>query len=164
MGKRPILGHQFGEFAVLFLLTLLSVVSFWDTAAPEVSSRMSITLTIILTLAAYTSQRPAAIEKVPHLTVQDWVELGAMVFVIFVAVLNVVAVVYCGGEHPEAPEHMQAMWRDRQDEMCAWTSAGMRYVDFMGFMILSIIFVIALIAAGFVVSSARQSNLKRMLK
>jgi hypothetical protein len=72
--KRPVVGHNLGDLVVLISLTLLSCVSFWDSA-PELSSRMSITLTLILTVAAYTSQRPAAIEKVPYSTLQDQSEL-----------------------------------------------------------------------------------------
>lgn len=161
--KRPVLGHQLGEFMVLILLVLLSAVSFWDYA-PELSSRMSITLTIILTLAAYTSQRPAAIEKVPHATVQDWLELLAMYFVMGVGVLNVVAVVCCGGESTEAPAHMQDMYLEYQGGMCAASRWGMRRVDFFSFVAFVGAVLIAIIASMVLISRWRHWNLEKKLK
>jgi len=162
--QRPVLGHQLGEFAVLVLLTLLSAVSFWDTASPELSSRMSITLTIILTLAVYTSQRPAAIDKVPYATVQDHVELVAMYFVMFVAVLNVVAVVCCGGESEEAPSRMQAVFRYHQDELCSESVWGMRRIDFFGFVCFIGVVLVSTAVTFQGLRVLRHRTLKRKLK
>lgn len=162
--NRPILGHQLGEFTVLITLTLLSVASFWDVASPELSSRMSITLTIILALAAYTSERPAAIEKCPYPTIQDNVELIAMFFVMIVAIMNVVAVVNCGGESPEAPAHMQALYLHYQDGLCSESFAGMRYIDFWSFIAFLAAVAVVVLAMVLYIRGVRQSLLKKRLK
>merc|ERR1719359_1114234 len=56
---------------IMTTLVFLSATSFWDTAAPDLSSRLSISLTIILTLAAYTSNRAGPIERTPALNFQE---------------------------------------------------------------------------------------------
>ncbi|CAK0877121.1 unnamed protein product [Prorocentrum cordatum] len=101
------------------LLVLLASTSFWDSVSPELSSRMSISLTIILTLAAYTSTRPAAIEKAPYVTFHDWCEQMGIVIVTGISVHNVFAVVMCGGEHGEAPVWMAEEFERNEDQTLA---------------------------------------------
>lgn len=162
--KRPIFGHQLGESCVLIMLTLLSAVSFWDVASADLSSRMSITLTIILTLAAYTSSRPTAIEKCPYPTIQDRIELIAMCFAMVVAIQNVIAVVHCGGEDQESPSFMQAFYSIHEDGMCAESHWGLRYIDFCSLMVLGSAFVVALFYTAVKVKVMRDSLLKNKLK
>merc|ERR1719387_774347 len=104
---RPLSSSYFWDLFVMIVLVLLAICSFWDTAAPELSSRMSISLTIILTLAAYTSTRPPPIVKCPALTFQDSYEVFSFFMVTLISVMNVVSVSMCGGEHPEAPQYMK---------------------------------------------------------
>lgn len=134
--ERPIMGtHYVWELGVLVVLVSLTSFSFWDTAAPELSSRMSITLTLILTLAAFTSERPAEIAKIPSLTFQDRYETACFFMVAMVSVLNVISVTICGGEHPEAPEYMLKMY---SPVACQKGWCQSRVVDctfFMGFVI-----------------------------
>lgn len=98
----------FMDFIISNLMVLLCFASFYDTAAPELSSRMSISLTIMLTLSAYTSQRPDAINKAPYSTFHDKNEQKCLLLVLLISVENVVATKLCGGEHEEAPAYMQA--------------------------------------------------------
>jgi hypothetical protein len=161
--KRPVLGHNFGDLVVLISLTLLSCVSFWDSA-PELSSRMSITLTLILTVAAYTSQRPAAIEKVPYSTLQDQAEILAMVFVIFVAVMNVISVTLCGGENEEAPAHMQESYQNHSDGVCAYYGIGLRRIDYISlFFFLGLVLVVTILGI-LALRIRRQVKLRGQLK
>jgi len=104
--ERPFFASYFWDLVILNLLVMLAASAFWDTAAPELSSRMSISLTIILTLAAYTSSRPEPIAKAPYVTFHDWCEQISMFLVTGISVQNVFAVVMCGGQHQEAPPHM----------------------------------------------------------
>lgn len=114
--ERPLVASYICDLLIMNLLVGLASCAFWDTAAPELSSRMSISLTVILTLAAYTSTRPAPIEKAPYVTFHDWCEQMCMLLVTGISLQNVVAVVTCGGAHPEAPAHMTAMFERHQEE------------------------------------------------
>jgi len=116
--ERPLVASYICDLFIMNLLVGLAACAFWDTAAPELSSRMSISLTVILTLAAYTSTRPAPIEKAPYVTFHDWCEQMCMFLVTGISIQNVVAVVMCGGHHEEAPPYMAEMF-ERHREQCS---------------------------------------------
>lgn len=111
---RPVKSSYFFDLMVMIVLVILAITSFWDTAAPELSSRMSISLTIILTLAAYTSTRPPPIVKCPKLTFQDSYEVFSFLMVTIVSFMNLFSVTMCGGEHEEAPQYMKETYELNQ--------------------------------------------------
>lgn len=133
--ERPFPGHHIYDLVIMNLLVGLAASAFWDTAAPELSSRMSISLTVILTLAAYTSSRPAPIEKAPYVTYHDWCEQMCMLLVTGISVQNVLAVVTCGGQHEEAPPYMTEMF-ERHTEECSVGWCLSRKIDCQGLLIL----------------------------
>merc|ERR1712096_212729 len=109
--------------------------AFYDSAALELSSRMSISLTIMLTLAAYTTERPPAIEKAPYVTFHDRNEQVCMGIVIMISFENIFAVANCAGEHDDAPQFMKDEFNEGMaggGELCGWTKLcllGTRKVD-----------------------------------
>jgi len=133
--ERPLFASYFFDLVIMNLLVALSATAMWDTAAPELSSRMSISLTVILTLAAYTSARPAPIEKAPYVTFHDWCEQVCMFLVAGISMQNVYAVVLCGGQHEEAPPYMKDIYEDNEDA-CSMGWCFSRKVDCRGFIIL----------------------------
>lgn len=133
--ERPLVASYICDILIMNLLVGLAASAFWDTAAPELSSRMSISLTIILTLAAYTSTRPAPIEKAPYVTFHDWCEQLCMFLVTGISVQNVVAVVTCGGQHEEAPAYMTDMF-ERHPEQCSEGWCFSRKIDCQAILIL----------------------------
>jgi hypothetical protein len=135
--ERPKFASYVWEMVIMNVLVLLAATAFWDTAAPELSSRMSISLTIILTLAAYTSARPAPIEKAPYVTFHDWWEQVCMLLVTGISVQNVFAVVLCGGQHEEAPAYMAEMF-ERNEEICSVGWCYSRNIDCRGLVYLLI--------------------------
>eukprot|EP00929_Paragymnodinium_shiwhaense_P110805 TRINITY_DN7805_c0_g1_i1.p1 TRINITY_DN7805_c0_g1~~TRINITY_DN7805_c0_g1_i1.p1 ORF type:complete len:795 (+),score=144.85 TRINITY_DN7805_c0_g1_i1:162-2387(+) len=147
--ERPIFGSYFWELMIMNVLVFLSATAFWDTAAPEISSRMSISLTVILTLAAYTSSRPAAIEKAPYVTFHDWVEQVCMFLVTGISIQNVVAVVTCGGQHPEAPAYMQELFQANEEGLCAVGWCYSRNVDCRGIVLLVVSWFLLLVYSVF---------------
>eukprot|EP00928_Gymnodinium_smaydae_P037966 TRINITY_DN26291_c0_g1_i1.p1 TRINITY_DN26291_c0_g1~~TRINITY_DN26291_c0_g1_i1.p1 ORF type:complete len:1029 (+),score=206.62 TRINITY_DN26291_c0_g1_i1:66-3089(+) len=126
--ERPRCASYVWDVVIMNVLVALSATAFWDTAAPELSSRMSISLTVILTLAAYTSSRPAPIEKAPYVTFHDWCEQVCMLLVTGISIQNVFAVVTCGGQHEEAPPHMVELF-ERSEELCSVGWCLSRQID-----------------------------------
>merc|ERR1719394_964731 len=126
--QRPLFASYFWDLVIMNLLVLLAATAFWDTASPELSSRMSISLTIILTLAAYTSSRPAPIEKAPYVTFHDWVEQISMFLVTGISMQNVFAVVTCGGQHEDAPDYMAEEY-ERHPVSCSVGWCKSREID-----------------------------------
>lgn len=126
--ERPMLSSYTWNLVITSVLVLLSATSFWDTASPDISSRLSISLTIILALAAYTSNRAAPIEKTPSLTFQDEYELMCLIFVIIVSLMNIVSVVICGGDNEKAPDFMQARFNSNED-LCMEGVCSSRKID-----------------------------------
>lgn len=137
--ERPFFSNYFWEIIILTMLVFMAAFSFWDTAAPELSSRMSITLVIILTLAAYTGDRPPQIEKTPSLTFQDRYELCGFFLVVSVSILNVISVTVCGGEHEEAPDYMLRL---HQPEACKMGWCHSRLIDCTFFLFFTIALVL----------------------
>merc|ERR1719230_1294328 len=119
------------------VLVFLAATSFWDTAAPEISSRMSISLTVILTLASYTASRPAPIEKAPYVTFHDWCEQMSMLLVTGISIQNVFAVVLCGGQHEEAPPYMKEMFEENE-ELCSVGWCFSRNIDCRALIVLAV--------------------------
>eukprot|EP00927_Polykrikos_kofoidii_P045370 TRINITY_DN3931_c0_g1_i1.p1 TRINITY_DN3931_c0_g1~~TRINITY_DN3931_c0_g1_i1.p1 ORF type:complete len:884 (-),score=96.26 TRINITY_DN3931_c0_g1_i1:707-3358(-) len=138
--ERPFRGSYSWDLLIMNLLVLLAASALWDTAAPELSSRMSISLTIILTLAAYCGSRPAPIEKAPYVTLHDWCEQMSMLLVTGISFQNVFAVVLCGGHHGEAPIHMKDMYEENQ-EICDVGWCFSRKVDCHAILILIVTWV-----------------------
>lgn len=126
--ERPWLSSYTWNLFIMTTLVLLSATSFWDTASPDLSSRLSISLTIILTLAAYTSNRAAPIEKTPSLTFQDEYELLCLILVIIVSLMNIVSVVMCGGDNENAPAFMQEEFESNA-ELCDMGICSSRKID-----------------------------------
>lgn len=125
---RPVKSSYLWDLIIMIVLVFLATTSFWDTAAPELSSRMSISLTIILTLAAYTSTRPPPIVKCPKLTFQDSYEVVSFMMVTVISIMNVVSVTLCGGENEEAPQYMQDTWQQNTD-ICDQGWCASRAID-----------------------------------
>lgn len=92
---RPKLSSYVWDMIIQNLLVLLATTSFWDTST-DLSSRMSISLTVLLTLAAYTAARPQAIEKAPYVTAHDWNEQTSMIVTTAISLQSVASVVLCG--------------------------------------------------------------------
>jgi hypothetical protein len=108
--ERPLFQNYFWEIVVMNVLVGLAASAFWDTASSDLSSRMSISLTVILTVAACTATRPAAIAKAPYVTFHDYIELITVLLVAGISLQNIWAVVNCGGQSPNAPPHMLEMY------------------------------------------------------
>merc|ERR1719473_446565 len=138
-------------------LVFLSATSFWDTAAPDLSSRLSISLTIILTLAAYTSNRAGPIERTPALTFQDSYELFCLFLVILVSVMNIASVIMCGGDHPNAPEFMQSKFQENHDR-CGVGFCFSRKIDCEFLIIFMILTAVCLLHQAHSVYHRRQES------
>eukprot|EP00427_Karlodinium_veneficum_P052060 CAMPEP_0169367388 /NCGR_PEP_ID=MMETSP1017-20121227/33636_1 /TAXON_ID=342587 /ORGANISM="Karlodinium micrum, Strain CCMP2283" /LENGTH=519 /DNA_ID=CAMNT_0009465413 /DNA_START=18 /DNA_END=1574 /DNA_ORIENTATION=+ len=106
--ERPFLGSYAWNLVIMNVLAWLAGTSFWDGASPDVSSRMSITLTVILTIAV--SSRPVAIEKTTYVTMNDQCQQMCLAIATIVSFLNVINVQICGGHHPESPMYMQEFY------------------------------------------------------
>eukprot|EP00929_Paragymnodinium_shiwhaense_P119526 TRINITY_DN91439_c0_g1_i1.p1 TRINITY_DN91439_c0_g1~~TRINITY_DN91439_c0_g1_i1.p1 ORF type:complete len:891 (+),score=174.95 TRINITY_DN91439_c0_g1_i1:62-2674(+) len=133
--ERPRFGSYVYDIVIINLLVCVSATAFWDTAAPELSSRMSISLTVILTIAAYTSSRPAPIEKAPYVTFHDWSEQVSMLLVTGISIQNVFAVVLCGGQHEEAPPYMREIF-ESNEELCSVGWCYSRNIDCRALLVL----------------------------
>lgn len=138
---RPLFSSYCWDLIIMTFLVLLSATSFWDTASPDISSRLSISLTIILTLAAYTSNRPAPISKTPTFTFQDDYEIWCLYLVILVSIMNIISVVTCGGDHQNSPEFMQKQFEENE-QLCSLSMyCGSREID-CGFLFLFLCFML----------------------
>lgn len=142
---RPPFSSYFWSMVVMNLLVLLSTVSFWDTAAPEISSRMTIALTILLTIATSTSNRPKPIENAMALTYYDRCAMISLAMVSCLSVLNVASVTMCSGEHPEAPAYMFDM-HEENGELCNVGWCKSRNIDCHFLSIFLVIFLVVSVA------------------
>jgi len=73
-----------------------------------IANRLSITLTVILTLVAFTTQRPMVIDKLPYQTLHDWYEQFMVLLALIVGIENwFVCIKCCGayGEEADPPHH-----------------------------------------------------------
>eukprot|EP00927_Polykrikos_kofoidii_P045372 TRINITY_DN3931_c0_g3_i1.p1 TRINITY_DN3931_c0_g3~~TRINITY_DN3931_c0_g3_i1.p1 ORF type:complete len:860 (-),score=99.45 TRINITY_DN3931_c0_g3_i1:214-2793(-) len=156
--ERPFRGSYSWDLLIMNLLVLLAATALWDTAAPELSSRMSISLTILLTLAAYCGSRPAPIERAPYVTLHDWCEQMSILLVTGISFQNVFAVALCGGHHEEAPIHMKDMYEENQG-ICDVGWCFSRKVDCHAILVLIVTWVCLLIYT--VVSLARSRRATR---
>merc|ERR1719265_1293548 len=68
--ERPRMSNYVWDLLIMLLLLTLAVTSLWSPS-PELSMRMSIAMTVLLTTAAYNSNRPRAIELYPDATFHD---------------------------------------------------------------------------------------------
>jgi len=162
--RRPVFGVHLLDFVVLFTLSIISICSFWDAAAPELSSSMSITLTIVLTFAAYTSTRPPAIEKVPRLTFQDSFEYYCMGLVVVVVIpVNVFSSIFCGGENEEAPGFMQERYLRHSDSVCKEYALALRQIDFYGMLLFVVILILGAFGLLFHVRVLRQLTVRQRI-
>lgn len=139
--QRPPFASYFWDIILMNLFVVLAATAFWDTSSADLSSRMSISLTVILTLAAYTSSRPDPIAKAPYVTFHDWMEQMCMFLVTGISIQNVVAVVQCGGQSGDAPPYMQAEF-ELNPELCAVGWCKSRNVDCRGLTLLVVCWVL----------------------
>lgn len=136
--QRPF-GSLFADIIITNVMALLACTSFWDVSSPDLSARLSISLTIMLTLASYMSDRPPAIETYPGLTVHDCNEICCMIIGILISVQNCFAVFLCGAEGMvtsgamEAPDVMVEAFLDHKDSICAIGWCGSRVIDCWAF-------------------------------
>mmetsp|Transcript_27021 Transcript_27021/g.62420 ORF Transcript_27021/g.62420 Transcript_27021/m.62420 type:complete len:865 (-) Transcript_27021:45-2639(-) len=142
--RRPLLSNHCWDVITMNLLVWLAATSFWDSSAPDLSSRLGITLTVVLTLAAFTSSRPAAIQKAPYVTFHDWCEQVSMLLVILIAVQNVVAVTLCGGEHEEAPSFMVETFQ-QNGATCEFSWCMSRGIDCQAIVVLLVAWTLLLV-------------------
>eukprot|EP00928_Gymnodinium_smaydae_P048912 TRINITY_DN32772_c0_g1_i2.p1 TRINITY_DN32772_c0_g1~~TRINITY_DN32772_c0_g1_i2.p1 ORF type:complete len:349 (-),score=24.16 TRINITY_DN32772_c0_g1_i2:261-1307(-) len=103
--ERPWVSNHVWDLLIMNLLLLLALTSIWGPST-ELSLRMSIALTVLLTTAAYNSARPGPIEKWPQATCHDWALQMTMTFVAVVALWDVFATTVCAGQHPDSPEYL----------------------------------------------------------
>jgi len=124
--ERPFLGSYAWNLVIMNVLAWLAGTSFWDGASPDVSSRMSITLTVILTIAV--SSRPVAIEKTTYVTMNDQCQQMCLAIATIVSFLNVINVQICGGHHPESPMYMQEFYLESKS-FCEKSWCGSTWID-----------------------------------
>merc|ERR550514_476118 len=148
--KRP-LGAFFTDIIITNAMIVVACASFYDIASPDLSARMSISLTVMLTLASYMSERPSAIEKLPHLSVHDWNEIFCWLLLIIVSVQNVFAVILCGAESQvvsgagEVPSMMADYFEQHRDGLCQTSGwCGSRELDCHS---MSLVFVLQVLIA-----------------
>jgi len=138
--KRPFLSSYFWHFLLLNLVVMLAATAFWD-AAPELSSRMSISLTMMLTLAAYTSSRPLPIKRATYVTFHDWCEQISMLLVTGISIQNVVVVVSCGGQHEVAHPYLAEEF-ERHGDKCELGWCMSRKLDCSGLTLLLVMWLL----------------------
>merc|ERR1712226_1640385 len=97
-------------------------MSFFDVSSADLSSRMSITLTVILTIAV--SSRPACIAKSRYVTFYDRFMLLSLAIAAFMSCANVISVRKCGGHNSDAPPFMQEEYEiNKQSCEVGWCSS-----------------------------------------
>merc|ERR1719282_342770 len=114
--RRPLQSNHCWDLVTMNLLVMLAATSLWDTSSSNLSSRMTITLMVILSLVAFTSSRPAPIAKAPYITFHDWCEQICIFLVTGISIQNVAAVVLCGGESDDAPEYMAEVFESNASQ------------------------------------------------
>lgn len=128
MVERPLASSYTWHLISVNVLHCLAFFSFWDQVSPDLSSRLSITLTVALTIAASSSVRPAAIKEAPHVTVYDWSMYVCIASVTFISVGNIVSVTCCGGHHTDAPGYLRDVY-ERYNQWCGYSWCGSNYLD-----------------------------------
>jgi len=84
------------DFIILALQVTVALFSFSVPINSDcMANRASITLTVVLTLVAFTTQRPAAIEQVPYYTIHDTYEQIMVVYCLVIAVANFIVSINC---------------------------------------------------------------------
>lgn len=131
--ERPWLGSYAWNLVIMNVLAWLAGTSFWDGASPDVSSRMSITLTVILTIAV--SSRPVAIEKTTYVTMNDQCQQMCLAIATIISFLNVGIVQICGGHHPDSPMYMQEFYR-KSEHFCEKSWCGTTWIDCHAFVLI----------------------------
>lgn len=122
--KRP-LGILFDDIKITNAMVWVACLSFYDIASADLSARLSISLTIMLTLASYMSDRPPAIQNLPTRTIHDKNEVLQWLLLIMITVLNLASVMLCGAESMaesganEAPLHMIRYYWEHKEDLCA---------------------------------------------
>merc|ERR1719326_736017 len=117
------------------LMVVIAATSFYDVA--ELSGRLSISMTILLTLAAFTSSKPTPIAASEATTYHDRAEKVSLLLVVLMCLSNVISTMMCGGEDDETPAFLQELYQ-RHAEHCILGWCGSREVDcnfIIGFMI-----------------------------
>lgn len=84
------------DFIIQLLLFSCSTFSCWVPFTPEcLPSRLSITLVVLLTVVASTTQRPTVIAELPYPTFHDTFERWIVVFTVAIALENIVVYNLC---------------------------------------------------------------------
>lgn len=86
----------------MFFMVVLAALSFWENSI-ELANRLFIILTIVLTLASCSAERPYTIEKAPYQMFHDSCKQQGLVFVFLIAIQNVFICTMCTNCCPEAP-------------------------------------------------------------
>eukprot|EP00927_Polykrikos_kofoidii_P060916 TRINITY_DN55816_c0_g1_i1.p1 TRINITY_DN55816_c0_g1~~TRINITY_DN55816_c0_g1_i1.p1 ORF type:complete len:1219 (-),score=204.11 TRINITY_DN55816_c0_g1_i1:46-3702(-) len=93
--KRGFHKHIF-DLVVLIIMVFVSSISFSCSLNDDaLAGRLSITLTVLLSLIAFTAQRPTAIQSVPYSTVFDFFAQFSVVSVAIMSICNVVTIMSC---------------------------------------------------------------------
>lgn len=129
--ERPKMSTYTWDIVIQNLLVFLAASAFWDASAADLASRLSISLTVILTLAAYTSSRPSPIERAPYITLHDWNEQTSIFLTTVISFFSVLTIVQCGGERADAPVFMQEEYQLHVD-VCEVGWCYSRNVDCTG--------------------------------
>eukprot|EP00746_Dinoflagellata_sp_MGD_P123786 gnl/MRDRNA2_/MRDRNA2_58399_c0_seq1.p1 gnl/MRDRNA2_/MRDRNA2_58399_c0~~gnl/MRDRNA2_/MRDRNA2_58399_c0_seq1.p1 ORF type:complete len:710 (+),score=97.13 gnl/MRDRNA2_/MRDRNA2_58399_c0_seq1:68-2131(+) len=102
------------EIIIMQLMVLLAATSLYDVA--ELSGRLSISMTILLTLAAFTTNKPTPVAQSEANTYHDRSERLCLLLVVLVCLSNVVSAMMCGGEDDETPAFLQELYKENVDQ------------------------------------------------
>jgi len=102
-------GHYHFDFLIQDLQVICAMFSFAvPINADCMANRASITLTVVLTLVAFTTQRPAVIENLHYTTVHDWYEQLMVFYTVIVALSNCMVALTCVGVDLDNPNYLES--------------------------------------------------------
>merc|ERR1712224_723167 len=122
------MNQHFWNMGIVFLIVILSAQSTYDSASNMLSSRLGISLMLVLILAEVAAERPGSIGRTPKRTLWDMMVYLSFGIVWIQTLLNLVSVTMCGGEHEEAPAYMKKLYKENS-ENCTLDWCGSRKVD-----------------------------------
>merc|ERR1711879_852004 len=137
--ERPLASSYTWHLISVNVLHYLAFFSFWDQASPDLSSKLSITLTVALAIATSGSVRPVAIKEAPHVTVYDWSMYVCIASVTFICLANMVSTTNCGGHHPDAPQYLKLVY-ERNKSWCGSSWCDSNNLDCLFFLAANVLY------------------------
>lgn len=157
--------HLF-TICMLIIMIIVALISFCCSLNDSVlSNRLSITLTVLLSLIAFTKERPNAIQYVPYNTSHDVFAHFCIVLVGIMSLLNVVVIKVCFRVDPGEEcslcldIHNELCQRENRPGIKRFAPGATRLDNYMGYIILGILFG-ALAVQAFRLNWKRQSLLQ----